>query len=289
MPSFHARAKINWALNITGRRADGYHLLDMLMQGIDLCDEIAFEPAAALSLSVNGAAPAEPQANLVVRAANALNACAGTNFGARIELTKHIPEGGGLGGGSADCALALRALNRMWGLGLPGEKLMEIGAKLGADVPFCLAGGLARVRGIGEVIDPVPGAPEIPLVLVCPGGGLSTAAVFRLWDEGGYPAVRLDAAALADAVVRRDLAAVDELCANALTAPAVSLMPRIGEAMDALRRLGAGAAFMTGSGSTVVGAFDGESAARAAAERLPGSILTRTRTTIEEPFEDQLK
>ena len=271
-----ARAKINWALNITGRRADGYHLLDMLMQSIDLADELAFEPADSLSLWADGAECAAPRQNLVVRAADALNAFAGTGFGARIELKKRIPERAGLGGGSADCALALRALNRMWGLDLPDQTLMEIGAKLGADVPFCLAGGLARVRGIGEKIDPVPGAPEIPLVLLRPGGGLSTAAVFRLWDEGGYPAVRLDAAALADAVVRRDLAAVDELCANALTAPAVSLMPEIGEAMGAMRRLGAGAAFMTGSGSTVVGAFDDEDAARAAAARLPGSVLAHT-------------
>ena len=271
-----ARAKINWALNITGRRADGYHLLDMLMQSIDLADELSFEPADSLSLWAAGAECAAPQQNLVVRAADALNAFAGTGFGARIELKKRIPERAGLGGGSADCALALRALNRMWGLDLPEETLMEIGAKLGADVPFCLAGGLARVRGIGEAIDPVPGAPEIPLVLLRPGGGLSTAAVFKLWDEGGYPAVRLDAAALADAVVRRDLAAVDRLCANALTAPAVSLMPEIGEAMDAMRRLGAGAAFMTGSGSAVVGAFDDGETARAAAARLPGSVLART-------------
>ena len=271
-----ARAKINWALNITGRRADGYHLLDMLMQSIDLADELSFEPADSLSLWAAGAECAAPQQNLVVRAADALNAFAGTGFGARIELKKRIPERAGLGGGSADCALALRALNRMWGLDLPEETLMEIGAKLGADVPFCLAGGLARVRGIGEAIDPVPGAPEIPLVLLRPGGGLSTAAVFKLWDEGGYPAVRLDAAALADAVVRRDLAAVDRLCANALTAPAVSLMPEIGEAMDAMRRLGAGAAFMTGSGSAVVGAFDDGETARAAAVRLPGSVLAHT-------------
>ena len=204
MPSFHARAKINWALNITGRRADGYHLLDMLMQGIDLCDEIAFEPAAALSLSVNGAAPAEPQANLVVRAANALNACAGTNFGARIELTKHIPEGGG------------------------------------------------------------------------PGGGLSTAAVFRLWDGGGWPEVELDNRALAEALCRGDLKAVDRLCANALTAPAISLMPEIGGMIQRMRAFGAGAAFMTGSGSTVVGAFHTFEAARAAAGAIPGAVLTRT-------------
>ncbi len=274
MPICHACAKINWALNITGRRADGYHLLDMLMQTIELHDTLQVEPAGALSLSVNGAPAGED--NLILRAARALNASAGREHGARLSLEKRVPARAGLGGGSADCAAALKALNALWGLDYPDAKLLEIGLSLGADVPFCLTGGLARVSGIGEGIAPVANAPSIPLVLVTPGGGLSTGAVFSLWDAGGFPQVELDTAALADAVARRDLFAVDRLCANALTAPAVSLMPQIGELIDEMRALGAGAAFMTGSGSTVVGAFDAEPAARAAAERLPGAILTRT-------------
>ena len=200
----------------------------------------------------------------------------GRERGAKLSLEKRVPARAGLGGGSADCAAALRALNALWGLDYPDAKLLEIGLSLGADVPFCLTGGLARVSGIGEGIAPVANAPSIPLVLVTPGGGLSTGAVFSLWDAGGFPEVELDTAALADAVARRDLLAVDRLCANALTAPAVSLMPQIGRLIDEMRALGAGAAFMTGSGSTVVGAFDAEPAARAAAERLPGAILTRT-------------
>ena len=274
MPIYQAHAKINWALNITGRRADGYHLLDMLMQTIELHDTLQVEPAGALSLTVNGAPAGED--NLILRAARALNRHAGTEHGAKMSLTKRVPARAGLGGGSADCAAALRALNALWGLDYPDAKLLEIGLSLGADVPFCLTGGLARVSGIGEGIAPVPGAPSIPLALVTPGGGLSTGAVFSLWDAGGFPDVELDTAALADAVARRDLPAVDRLCANALTAPAVSLMPEIGGLIDEMRALGAGAAFMTGSGSTVVGAFDTEAAARAAAERLPGGILTRT-------------
>lgn len=276
MPTYRACAKINWSLDITGRRPDGYHLLDMLMQTIDLCDEITFAPAEGLSLSVDGAPQAAPERNLVIRAARALNARCGTAHGARIDLVKHIPEQAGLGGGSADCAAALRALNALWGLNLPQAELLAIGETLGADVPFCLTGGLARVRGIGERIDPVAGAPEIPLVLVRPGGGLSTAAVFALWDGGGCPDVALDNAALARAVARRDLAAVDALCANALTAPAIALLPRIGDAMAALRRVGAAAVFMTGSGSTVVGAFESDGAARRAAARLEGATLART-------------
>ena len=271
---FYAHAKINWALNITGRRDDGYHLLDMLMQSIALRDELRVEPADALSLTVNGEPAGED--NLVLRAARALNRHAGRSLGARMALEKRVPARAGLGGGSADCAAAFIALNALWGLGLSRETMLRLGERLGADVPFCLTGGLARVGGIGERIMPVPGAPEIPLVLVTPGGGLSTGAVFSLWDAGGWPATRYDADALAGAVVRRDLRAVDALCQNALTAPAISLMPEIGALTDRMRALGADAAFMTGSGSTVVGAFSDPAAARAAAEALLGAVLTRT-------------
>ena len=116
----------------------------------------------------------------------------------------------------------------------------------------------------------------IPLVLVVPGGGLSTGAVFSLWDQGGFADVALDCEDLARAVTARRLDAVDRLCANALTAPAVSLMPEIGQLTDSMRQLGAGAAFMTGSGSAVVGAFDDPGKADRAARALPGAILTST-------------
>ncbi len=276
MLQFKAHAKINWALNITGRRADGYHLLDMVMQTIDLHDDMTFEDAQEITLSVDGAIPCDADKNLAVRAARALNARAGTSHGARIALKKRIPARAGLGGGSADCAATLRALNALWGLHLSDDALMDIGATLGADVPFCLTGGLCRVRGIGEVLDRAPAAPEIPLVLVTPGGGLSTAEVFARWDRGRFPDVTLDAPALVDAVADRRLDAVDRLCANALTAPAVGLMPEIGAIITDLRRLGARAAFMTGSGSTAVGAFDDPAAARRAADALPGAVCTHT-------------
>lgn len=278
MPTYRAYAKINWALDIVGRRPDGYHLLDMLMQSIDLADELTIEPAEALTLTVNGEPAGEE--NLVLRAATALNRFTGAHHGARMALAKRIPARAGLGGGSADCALALRALNGLWRLGLADAELLEIGEKLGADVPFCLTGGLARVSGIGEVIEPVEGAPELPLVLVTPGGGLSTGAVFSLWDAGGWPEARLDSRALAEAVVRRDLKAADALCRNALTAPAITLMPEIGALIGRMRALGADAAFMTGSGSTVVGAFSDLVAARAAAAALPEATLTCTLAAI---------
>ena len=281
MPTtLYARAKINWALNITGRRDDGYHLLDMLMQSIELSDELTVRRSDETRLSVNGAPAPEGRDNLVARAARALNRYTGLNHCADMALVKRVPARAGLGGGSADCAAALIALNEEWRLGLEGSALRRIGLSLGADVPFCLTGGLARVSGIGERIEPIADAPEIPLVLVTPGGGLSTAEVFRLWDEGDWPGIRLDTAALADAVCRRDLGAVDRLCANALTAPAISLMPQIGRMIDRMRSLGAGTSFMTGSGSTVVGAFEDADLARRAADAIPGAILTRTLPTL---------
>jgi len=276
---FKAHAKINWALNITGRRADGYHLLDMLMQTIALHDTLEIETADGLSLTVDGVPAGEE--NLVLRAATALNRHAGTRRGAKLALTKRIPARAGLGGGSADCATALRALNSLWGLGLSDEALLEIGLGLGADVPFCLTGGLAVVRGIGEDIAPVPKAPEISLVLVMPGGGLSTGAVFSLWDSGCFPDVSLDTDLLAKAVVARRLSDIDRLNANALTPPAVSLMPEIGQLIGRMRTLGAAAAFMTGSGSAVVGAFEDPKAAAAATQNLPGAILTKTLATSD--------
>lgn len=180
-----ARAKINWSLNILGVRPNGYHELDMLMQQISLSDELVFEPADALSLTVGGA-PGD-ESDLVLKAARALAELARQRgmetSGARICLTKRIPSRAGLGGGSADCAETLKALNRLWNLNFPMETLLELGAKLGADVPFCLTGGLARVSGVGERIEPLRNPPHCALVLITPGGGLSTPEVFRAYDE----------------------------------------------------------------------------------------------------------
>ena len=278
-----AHGKINWALNITGLRSDGYHELDMLMQSIALGDDMVFEDAAGLTLTVDGRPDPDPERNLVIRAARALMTHTGTRHGAAISLNKHVPARAGLGGGSADCALTLRALNRLWALGLRDDELLALGAKLGADVPFCLTGGLARVRGIGEQIVPIEVAPSLPLVLVTPGGGLSTAEVFRLWDQGRFPPVELDADRLAAAIVRKDLTAVDILTANALTAPALTLLPEIGEVMNQLRGFGSPAVFMTGSGSTVVAAFDSPEKARSAAQAIPHALLTHTLSELELP------
>lgn len=274
--SVRAHAKINWSLSILGLLPDGYHELDMLMQSLELSDGLIFEPARWLSLSINGQKLPVGGRNLIIKAANALNEAVGERHGARIQLKKHIPVRAGLGGGSADCALTLLTLNQLWGLHLPMERLLEIGRTLGADVPFCMLGGLARVGGVGEKLKPIANAPSIPLAMVTPGGGLSTPAVFKAWDEGNYPIVPVDMPGLADALIRGDLEAAQALSFNSLEAPAIQLMPQIGEMIEKFQSFGARMVRMTGSGSTVFAAFDTDEQAKAAAAKIPGAIATRT-------------
>ena len=272
----HAYAKINWSLSICGERPNGYHDLDMLMQHIELSDELCFENARWLTLQVNGNRAPSGGSNLVLKAANALNDALGKRMGARITLKKNIPSRAGLGGGSADCAAALLALNQLWNLRLPLRTLMQIGLKLGADVPYCLQKGLCRVEGVGEIITPIAASPVIPLAMVTPGGGLSTPAVFQAWNAGGYPLTQVDNQALAQALNAGELAAAQTLSRNDLEAPAIGLMPEIGEIMERFRSLGASFVRMTGSGSTVFAAFESDEAAMHAARQVPGAIFTRT-------------
>ena len=274
MFTIQAHAKINWSLDILGTRPNGYHELDMLMQRIELADEMTFENARWTRLTIDGQMLPVGNRNLVIRAANALNEYMGTHKGAKIRLKKHIPVRAGLGGGSADCAAALIALNRLWKFRLPVDTLCEIGAKLGADVPFCIRGGLCRVSGIGEIIEPMDGAPPIPMVLLHPGGGLSTQAVFGKFDAEGYPTLHVDTMAVAEAVRAKNLAAYAQLSGNALEAPAIDMLPEVAQAMQQLRDAGAAAVRMSGSGSAVYGLFETDDAAQRAAAALPGAILT---------------
>ncbi|MBE5808885.1 MAG: 4-(cytidine 5'-diphospho)-2-C-methyl-D-erythritol kinase, partial [Clostridiales bacterium] len=275
--TIRAYAKVNWSLSVKGVRPDGYHLLDMLMQPISLYDELSFENSRWLRMTVEGQGLPVGGRNLVMRAAQALNDALGTQRGAVIRLRKAIPARAGLGGGSADCAAALVALNRLWNLRLPLTTLVRIGATLGADVPFCLTGGLAHVSGVGDVLSPIDGAPRIPLVLVTPGGGLSTPQVFSHHDEMGLGVKPLDVGALADCLRRGDLEGAQALSCNALEAPAVDMMPQIGAFMQWFREQGAPFVRMSGSGSTVFAAFEDEARARALAEQVPGAAFAWSR------------
>jgi len=269
-----AYAKINWSLNVLRRREDGYHELDMLMQPLMLCDELVFETSRWVTLTIKGQRLPTGERNLVIQAANALKAISGFRGGARILLRKRIPMRAGLGGGSADCAASLIALNKLWNAHIPLNRLLYIAAKLGGDVPFCLKNCLCRVEGIGDRLTPLPNAASIPMVLLPVGCGLSTPPVFMRYDALPRENLSLDCAALADALARRDLVEAQRVSCNALEAPAMEMMPSIRVAMERLRASGADFVRMTGSGSTVFGAYASEDTARRAAMSIPNAIFT---------------
>jgi 4-diphosphocytidyl-2-C-methyl-D-erythritol kinase len=180
-----APAKINLFLHVVGRRADGYHLLQSPFQLIDWADRLHFERRADGQLHRHDLGPALPDDDLCLRAARALQAASGTPLGADISIDKQVPWGAGLGGGSSDAASTLLALNRLWGLHWPRERLLSIGLALGADVPFFVGGCNAFVEGIGEVLTPVT-LPRQWFAVVKPAASLPTAAIF------GHPALVRD-------------------------------------------------------------------------------------------------
>ncbi len=272
-----ANAKINWALRITGVRDDGYHLMDMLMQPISLCDELSAEPADDLSLEIKGEAIALGPENLVLRAAEALRSYAGISKGAKITLTNRIPSQAGLGGGSADCAAALRLLCRLWEIEISDEEMLKIGLKLGADVPFCLTNRFSRVQGIGEVISPISWVKEIPLVIVKPERGVPTPAAFRLFDEEICKKTHLGLDIALEALSNGDWKEFSRAAGNDLLAPALRLVPEIEGYIALLRQKGALYADMSGSGSAVFGVFaDMAQAQRVAEEIGPGAYAAHT-------------
>jgi len=266
-----APAKVNLYLHVTGRRADGYHLLDSLAVFGPAEDSLAAAPAEGLTLALDGpfgaGLAAEPD-NLVLRAARALAAAAGVAPRAALTLTKRLPIASGIGGGSADAAAALRLLDRLWGLGFGTARLAAIGAGLGADVPVCVAARPAVMQGVGEVLLPAPALPAAGLLLVNPGVALATPAVFRARAGGFTPAASLPAVWADAAAMARDLGALR----NDLEAPAIGLCPPVAAVLAALRaQPGCLLARMSGSGATCFGVFPDAAAAGRAADALPAA------------------
>lgn len=256
-----ARAKINWTLDIVGQREDGYHLMDMLMQPVSLSDEITLAPAKDITLTTGGfpLLPADEK-HLAYRAALALKHYSGYSRGAAIHVDKRIPVGAGMGGGSADAAGVLTGLNRLWGLHLSRDELEAIGLTLGADVPFCIRGGLARTTGIGEVMQPLPCGRCWPLVVVQPCEGLSTKEIFTAYHADTRHE-RPNNAAAALALQKGDGQALNAAMANVMQPVSAARRHGIAQAICMLKEQGAFAAQMTGSGSAVFGAFESEAAA----------------------------
>ncbi len=243
-----APAKLNLFLHITGRRADGYHLIQSVFMLIDWCDTLHFElrtdgQIKRIDLNANGAEPL-PAEDLTLRAARALQKACGTTLGANISLEKHIPAQAGMGGGSSDAASCLLALQRLWGVSLPRSELMAIALSLGADVPFFLSGGHAWVEGIGEQMTPID-LPAAQFLVVKPPQGLSTQAIFT------SPALKRDSET---ATILGFAANIDGQIfgfgRNDLQPVALGLCPQLGQSLDWLAALKLQGR-MTGSGSAV--------------------------------------
>jgi 4-diphosphocytidyl-2-C-methyl-D-erythritol kinase len=257
-----APAKINLHLHVTGRRPDGYHLLDSLAVFAAIGDRLTVTPSDDLFLALTGpfaaGLAAEPD-NLVLRAARTLAASAGIRPTGHLVLEKNLPVASGIGGGSADAAAALRLLSRFWQL----PDATDVAAALGADVPVCQGSRPALMSGIGERLAPAPRLPEIGIVLVNPGVAVPTQAVFRarsaaFSQPAAFPADGWPTAASLVASLRETR--------NDLEPPAIQIAPVIAAALDTLSEApGCLLARMSGSGATCFGLFPSEAAATEAA------------------------
>lgn len=224
--------------------------------------------------------------HLALRAARALQKATSCPLGARIHVEKHIPVGAGMGGGSSDAAGVLVGLNRLWETGLTRAELEDVGLTLGADVPFCIRGGLTRTRGIGEAMQELPCGRCFPLVVIQPCGGLSTRDVFAAYHAQAV-SFRPDNDAAQAALADGDLRALSPALGNVLQPVSEQMRPAIADAIADLRNFGAAASLMTGSGSAVFGAFetkDTADAAFAALEKRYGRVF-RCETCMESVIE----
>ncbi len=266
-----APAKVNLSLAVTGKRPDGYHLLDSLVVFGPAADTLHASSAADLSLTVEGpfaaGLAAEPD-NLVLRAARALADWAGCPARAALVLEKHLPVASGIGGGSADAAAALRVLCRLWQLRPGADALAALALRLGADVPVCLGSRPSHMTGVGEGVAPLPPLPPCGLLLANPGVAVSTAEVFRARGSGAsavppLPPSWRDAASLAATLAGRP---------NDLQEAACGVAPGIRAVLAALAALpGCLLARMSGSGATCFGLFADPAQAAAAARGLPAA------------------
>jgi len=265
-----AFGKINLTLDVLGRRRDGYHLLDTVMQTVSIWDELEIQTGGerGVRLECNRESLPLDSKNTVYRAAKFFLEDQGlVNEGLTIYIHKFIPSRSGMGGGSADAAAVLRGLNEMYGAGLSDGKLMELGAKVGADVPFCVTGGAARCTGTGTEVSPAPMMPECWLVVCKPPAGMSTPRAYALLDQ--YPLSSTQATPrMMDALEAGNLRRVAKGVANRFDE--TIRMAQVRGVKRAMLGIGALGAMMTGSGSGVYGIFETEQQAKAAMKGLEG-------------------
>jgi 4-diphosphocytidyl-2-C-methyl-D-erythritol kinase len=266
-----AYAKVNYALEVQGLREDGYHEIASVLQSISLADELEIERSRSgfeLFFEPEEVEVGPLEENTVYKAWALLWEVSGHELPTRIRLHKKIPAGAGLGGGSADAAAVLVGMNELFDLGLDAENLRVVGARIGADVPFCLTGGTALGEGVGEVLTPLPAPPSHHLLVVKPEPGADTGEIYRGYDE--YHAQSKDSVEPVVAALRSgSLPALSGAVGNDLEPVTKDLVPEVAACKRQLLLAGALGSAMSGTGTAVYGIFASAQTAEAVEKQLP--------------------
>ena len=259
--------KINLALDVLYKRPDGYHELNTVMQQISLCDKLTFkEINSGIVVESRGLKIPLDSTNLVYRVWEHLKDLSGIDKGIHITIEKNIPVAAGLAGGSSNAAATLKALNQLWNLNLSLDQLMEIGVKLGADIPFCLLGGTALAKGIGNILTPLKSFNNLHILLGNPGIGVSSEYAYSKLDLEKHNNIDIDR--LISCMDKRDLKCVGDNFNNIMEAPIIEDNPIIQKIKDNMMANGALGTLMSGSGPTVFGLFQDEDSINKAKEKL---------------------
>ncbi|MBQ3796677.1 MAG: 4-(cytidine 5'-diphospho)-2-C-methyl-D-erythritol kinase [Butyrivibrio sp.] len=269
-----AFAKINLGLDVTGKRDDGYHIVRMIMQNVDIFDTLTFEDNDSGEIVLTASSEKIPtdDSNLICKVAKQLQETYGVTKGANINLVKRIPVAAGMAGGSTDGAAAYVALNELWNLGLDKKKLCEMAVKLGADIPYCIIGGTALAEGIGEELTVISDMPACHIVIAKPAIDVSTGWVYKELDSKEI-AQHPDIDGIRAAIEEGNLTKMCSLIGNVLEPVTAGKYTVISDIEKILEDNGAIRAFMTGSGPTVFAIYDDENKAKEGFEAVKESKL----------------
>lgn len=268
-----AYAKINLGLDVLGTLPNGYHEVRMVMQTVDIWDELTFEKTASgIAISTNSEELPTDGDNLIYKAAGLMMEELGIKGGVNIYLRKNIPIAAGMAGGSADAAAAMRGICELYGLQVEDQRLMELGVRIGADVPYCIMGGTALAEGIGERLTELPSPPDCWLVVAKPDINVSTKYVYEHLDAvGDFPHPDIDG--MITALKEGSLGGIVKRLGNVLEQVTVEAYPIVDDIKNGLRASGALGTLMSGSGPTVFGIFQDKEQADTAALQLERQSL----------------
>lgn len=280
-----AYAKINLGLDVLRRREDGYHEVRMIMQSVKLYDKLTMKKISKNEIILNtnlGYLPTNDK-NLVYKAIQLMKDEFGITNGVKAELEKKIPVAAGMAGGSTDAAAALVGMDRLFHLKLPKEKLMELGARLGADVPYCVLRGTALSEGIGEILTPLKPIPPCYILIAKPGINVSTRFVYENLEADKLP-FHPDIDGMMEAIDRGELLGITDRLSNVLETVTEKKYPIITKIKDTMMENGALNSIMSGSGPTVFGIFDNKKTAMNALEKVDEIELVKSSCVVE-PFQ----